>query len=117
MARNHRSRHQAGANDFGRTDLSALAPDVLLGIWSTWMKSGSDMAQQWMSPVRPWWQLPDARAGDLLSAGAKQLTEDFAHDPLLKSIEQLWNANPLHDVIPLDWRASPGRCVQYGCAP
>ena len=58
MARNHRSRHQAGANDFGRTDLSALAPDVLLGIWSTWMKSGSDMAQQWMSPVRPWWQLP-----------------------------------------------------------
>ena len=103
MARNHRSRHQAGANDFGRTDLSAITPDVLLGIWSTWMKSGSDMAQQWMSPVRPWWQLPDVRAGDLLSAGAKQLTEDFAHDPLLKSIEQLWNANPLHDVIPLDW--------------
>ena len=103
MARNHRSRHQAGANDFGRTDLSALAPDVLLGIWSTWMKSGSDMAQQWMSPVRPWWQLPEVRAGDLLSAGAKQLTEDFEHHPLLKSIEQLWNANPLHDVIPLDW--------------
>ena len=67
------------------------------------MKSGSDMAQQWLSPMRPWWQLPDVRAGDLLSAGAKQLTEDFAHDPLLKSIEQLWNANPLHDVIPLDW--------------
>jgi polyhydroxyalkanoate synthase len=103
MARNHRSRHQAGANNGGRRDLSALAPDVLLGIWSTWMKSGSDMAQQWLSPVRPWWQLPDVRAGDLLSAGAKQLTEDFAHDPLLKSIEQLWNANPLHDVIPLDW--------------
>ena len=103
MARNHRNRHQAGANDGGRRDLSALAPDVLLGISSTWMKSGSDMAQQWMSPVRPWWQLPEVRAGDLLSAGAKQLTEDFAHDPLLKSIEQLWNANPLHDVIPLDW--------------
>src|ERR1700746_818185 len=87
MARNHRSRHQAGASDFGRTDLSALAPDVLLGIWSAWM-SGSEMAQQWMSPVRPWWQLPEVRAGDLLSAGAKQLTEDFAHDPLLKSIER-----------------------------
>jgi hypothetical protein len=54
MARNHRTRHQAGANDGGRRDLSALAPDVLLSIWSTWMKSGSDMAQQWMSPVRPW---------------------------------------------------------------
>ena len=53
--------------------------------------------------MRPWWQLPDLRAGDLLSAGAEQLTEDLAHDPLLKSIEQMWNANPLHDVIPLDW--------------
>ena len=103
MARNHRSGHQAGANDGGRGDPPALGPDVLLGIWSTWMKSGSDMSQQWMSSVRPWWQLPDERAGDLLSAGAEQLTEHLAHDPLLKSIEQMWNANPLHDVIPLDW--------------
>jgi polyhydroxyalkanoate synthase len=58
---------------------------------------------QWVSPVPPRWQLPDVRAGDLLSAGATQLTEHLAHDPLLKSIEQVWNANPLRDVIPLDW--------------
>jgi polyhydroxyalkanoate synthase len=38
-----------------------------------------------------------------MKSGAEQLTEHFAHDPLLKSIEQMWNANPLHDVIPLDW--------------
>ena len=94
MARNHRSGHQAGANDGGRGDPPALGPDVLLGIWSTWMKSGSDMSQQWMSAVRPWWQLPD---------DAEQLTERLAHDPLLKWIDQMWNANPLHDVIPLDW--------------
>jgi polyhydroxyalkanoate synthase len=56
-----------------------------------------------VSPVPPRWQLPDVRAGDLLSAGATQLTEHLAHDPLLKSIEQVWNANPLRDVIPLDW--------------
>src|SRR5215470_8111106 len=74
MAQNHRSGHQAGANDGGRSDPAALAPDVLLGIWNTWMKSG-----------------------------AEQLIEHFAHDPLLKSIEQMYNANPLHDVIPLDW--------------
>jgi len=74
MARNRGSGHQAGANDGGRGDQAALGPDVLLGIWSTWMKSG-----------------------------AEQLTEHLAHDPLLKSIEQMWNANPLHEVIPLDW--------------
>jgi hypothetical protein len=49
-------------------------PDALLRIWNDWMKSGSE-----------------------------QLTEHFAHDPLLKSIEQMYNSNPLHDVIPLDW--------------
>jgi polyhydroxyalkanoate synthase len=38
-----------------------------------------------------------------MKSGAEQLTEQFAHDPLLKSIEQMYNANPLHDVIPLDW--------------
>ena len=39
MARNHRSGHQAGANDGGRGDPAALGPDVLLGIWSTWLPS------------------------------------------------------------------------------
>ena len=103
MTRNHRDRHHAGANDGSRSDLPALAIDALPGIWSTWMQFGFDMTQLWTSLVQPWWQLPDLRAGDLPSAGAKQLTEDLAHDPLMKSIEQMWNANPLHDVIPLDW--------------
>ena len=103
MTRNHRNRDHAGANDGGRSDLPALAIDALPGIWSTWMQFGFDITQRWTSLVQPWWQLPDLRAGDLPSAGAKQLTEDLAHDPLLKSIEQMWNANPLHDVIPLDW--------------
>jgi len=80
-----------------------LATDGLPGIWSTWMQFGLDMTQQWISLARPWWQLPDLPAGDLPSTGAKQLTEHLAHDPLLKSIEQMWNANPLHDVIPVDW--------------
>jgi polyhydroxyalkanoate synthase len=102
MTRNHRYRHQAGAGDGERRDLPTPADDVLPDIWSAWMRFGVDMAQQWMSLVQPGWQLP-MRAGDLLSAGTKQLNERFAHDPLLKSIEQVWNANPLHDVIPLDW--------------
>ena len=27
----------------------------------------------------------------------------LASDPLLASIDRMWNANPLHDVIPVDW--------------
>ena len=74
MAQNQKTGHQAGANEGGGSEPPTLDPDVLLGIWNNWMKSGTE-----------------------------QLTEHFAHDPLLKSIEQMYNANPLHDVIPLDW--------------
>jgi polyhydroxyalkanoate synthase len=74
MADSHRTGDQAGAKEGGRSDPSALPPDVLLGVWKSWMDSG-----------------------------AEQLTEHFARDPLLKSIEQMWNTNPLHEVIPLDW--------------
>ena len=74
MADSHRTGDQAGAKEGGRKDPFALPPDVLLGVWNTWMNSG---AEQW--------------------------TEHFARDPLLNSIEQMWNTNPLHEAIPLDW--------------
>jgi hypothetical protein len=32
----------AGANGGCRSDPPALTPDVLLGIWNTWMKSGGE---------------------------------------------------------------------------
>jgi polyhydroxyalkanoate synthase len=31
------------------------------------------------------------------------LEEAFAENPVLASIDKVWNANPLHDVIPIDW--------------
>ena len=46
---------------------------------------------------------PDAAAGKMLSAGTEQLRTMLAGDPLLSSIDRMWNANPLHDVIPVDW--------------
>src|SRR5215472_14868766 len=103
MARNHTRRHHAGANDGENDDLPALAADVLPRIWSSWMQSGFDTAEQWAKLFQPWWQPPHLGAGDLPSHGAKQLTGHHPDDPLLKSIEQVWNANPLHEVIPLDW--------------
>ena len=59
MMRNRRYRHRAGADDGERSDLPALADYVLPDIWSTWMRFGVGMAQQWMSLVQPGWQLPD----------------------------------------------------------
>jgi polyhydroxyalkanoate synthase subunit PhaC len=67
------------------------------------MRFGVDTAQRSIGLVQLWWQLPNLRADDLLSGELRPLTEQLAHDPLLKSIEQMWKANPLHHVIPLDW--------------
>ncbi len=33
----------------------------------------------------------------------RQLSEALARDPVLHAVEQALNANPLHDVVPVDW--------------
>ena len=37
------------------------------------------------------------------TAGLDQLKDMLDRDPLLGSIDRAWNANPLHEVIPVDW--------------
>src|SRR3954447_26825421 len=33
----------------------------------------------------------------------KQFEESLSKDPTLRSIEQMWNAIPLREVVPIDW--------------
>ena len=33
----------------------------------------------------------------------RQFGEALGNDPMLRSIDQMWNANPLRDVVPVDW--------------
>ncbi|MFL5281894.1 MAG: PHA/PHB synthase family protein [Rhodopila sp.] len=39
----------------------------------------------------------------LASGSLDQVSQALNANPWLKSIDQIWNANPLHDIIPLDW--------------
>ena len=39
----------------------------------------------------------------MLAAGSKQLNDILHRDPLLRSIDQMWNANPLREIVPVDW--------------
>jgi polyhydroxyalkanoate synthase subunit PhaC len=86
---------QAGGN--------APGPDVMLGLWASWMDrmaAGQASAGQ----DKPWWQMTtDAPAPDLLAGGVQQLEESLSKDPMLRSIDQMWNANPLREVVPIDW--------------
>ena len=87
---------------------SAPAPDVMLGVWSSWINAASSSAQAWSNNwgdfSTQWWQItPDAAADHLLASGVKQLYDVLAKDPVLRSIDLMWNANPLRDVVPVDW--------------
>ena len=47
--------------------------------------------------------LPGQFGGGLLYDGVRQLGEMLAKDPILHAAEEALNANPLREVVPLDW--------------
>ncbi|WP_018261779.1 PHA/PHB synthase family protein [Methylobacterium sp. WSM2598] len=84
------------APDHARSTSPLHSPDQMLGLWAGWMEQVSAapqavQAQAWAAPF------PSV----LLSEG--ELAQRLAQDPLLRSIDQIWNANPLRDVVPIDW--------------
>src|SRR3954452_17414756 len=86
------------------TAVEATRPDTALGVWMSWMESSFGHAQNWMSTAEPWWKVtPDQMAGSMLEAGSKQLNDILHRDPLLRSIDQMWNANPFREIVPIDW--------------
>ncbi len=95
----------AAAPDAVETSRQLAETDAMLNAWSSWMEAVSCSARQWVNMLgdagaRSWPLTPDA-AG--LGRGIQQMNEVLAKDPVLRSIDQMWNANPLRDVIPLDW--------------
>ena len=66
---------------------------------------------------KPWWQMTtDASTPDVLAGGVRQLEEGLSKDPTLRSIDQMWNANPLREVVPIDWAEIAQACARSGCA-
>src|SRR4051812_7596685 len=87
-----------------QTGGNVAGPDVMLGMWASWMDQMAASAQAAAGQGKPWWQMTtDAPAPDALTGGVKQLEEGLSKDPTLRSIDQMWNANPLREVIPIDW--------------
>jgi polyhydroxyalkanoate synthase subunit PhaC len=79
-------------------------PDVMLSMWTSWMERMSASTQASTDYGRPWWEISSDNPGLVMFAGGgKQLDESLAKDPLLRSIDEMWNANPLREVVPVDW--------------
>src|SRR3954453_5056466 len=80
------------------------APGLILSLWTSWMDQMSNSTQAAAGQGRPWWQMtPAAPAPDVLAGGVKQLEAGLSNDPTLRSIDQMWNANPLRELVPIDW--------------
>jgi polyhydroxyalkanoate synthase subunit PhaC len=79
-------------------------PDVMLRLWASWMDRMSAPAQALADPSTTWWQMTtDNPAASLIAGGVTQFQESLSQDPTLRSIDQMWNANPLREVVPVDW--------------
>jgi polyhydroxyalkanoate synthase subunit PhaC len=79
-------------------------PDVMLGLWASWMDQMSAPAMALADPGTTWWQMTtDNPASNLITGGLDQLQSSLSQDPTLRSLDQMWNANPLREVVPVDW--------------
>ncbi|WP_209379355.1 PHA/PHB synthase family protein [Pararoseomonas baculiformis] len=82
---------------------AASGPEALLGLWTSWVKTMSATSPAWKG-VDMWRPVPpDALADRLLGGAAQGFGDQLARDPVMRSIDQMWNANPLRDVVPVDW--------------
>ncbi|SDE44957.1 PHA/PHB synthase family protein [Belnapia rosea] len=84
---------------------SPPGPDAMLGVWTSWVEAMSkSTGWDWASHAKPWWQMTiDQLGGSALAGGVAQLGGMLTRDPFLRSVDQMWNANPLRDVVPVDW--------------
>ena len=93
MAENN-SRDSAGPEDG-----NVPGPDGLLRMWTSWMNQVYEAPRTAAEAAAAAWD-PSAAS---LQDGPQLLQEALSSNPLLRSVDQMWNANPLRDVIPLDW--------------
>jgi polyhydroxyalkanoate synthase len=79
-------------------------PDVMLRLWASWMDQMSAPAKALADPGTAWWQMTtDNPASNLITGGVDQFQSSLSQDPTLRTIDQMWNANPLREVVPVDW--------------
>jgi polyhydroxyalkanoate synthase len=90
---------EGGANDGGER-VEASAPMAPFDLWTQWLRA--NMGEMTATPGAsiPWLASPGVSTGE----EAEQLPEGaIRQDPLLSTVEKLWDANPLQNVLPINW--------------
>ena len=97
--------HGDSAQD-GTDATAGLSPEAALSVWGSWLKSqlGAWPGQEIAAHILPpWLATPEAVTGDAMTAGLDPFRDFLDKDLVLSSIDRAWNANPMHEVIPVDW--------------
>ncbi|HZC82973.1 MAG TPA: hypothetical protein VE194_00975, partial [Rubrobacter sp.] len=68
--------------------------------WAEWMRANMGPMTATPGASVPWLMMPGIRTGE----EAAELPEGAVRsDPLLSTVEKLWDANPMQNVLPIDW--------------
>src|SRR5215211_1436508 len=87
---------EGGANDRGE----AAVPMAPFDLWTQWLRANMGETTATPGASVPWLTSPGISTGDEVEA----LPEGaIRHDPLLSTLEKLWDANPLQNVLPINW--------------
>jgi polyhydroxyalkanoate synthase len=93
-------------------------PDVMLSLWASWMDQMSASARAPADLGRAWWEITTNNpASNLITGSVDQLQTSLSQDPTLRTVDQMWNANPLREVVPVDWAEIARALRIVGCAP
>ncbi len=86
-------------------DVSSPGSEAMMRVWSSFMEANAKAKASELGGNGVMWQhvMPDEVAVHLMAEGLQQWTQALAQDPLLHSIDSMWNANPFHEVVPVDW--------------
>jgi polyhydroxyalkanoate synthase len=97
--------HPQQAKSGSNADVNPLGLEALQQIWASWIEAlAKTKAAGFAGDSALWPQaMPDDLAGGLMAEGLQKWTQALAQDPVLHSIDGMWNANPLREVVPVDW--------------
>src|ERR687897_211672 len=84
----------------GNRDSDAPNPMAPFDVWSEWMRANMGPMAATPGASVPWLVSPGISTGE----EAAELPEGAVRsDPLLSTVEKLWDANPMQNVLPIDW--------------
>jgi polyhydroxyalkanoate synthase len=79
------------------TETTPMAP---FDLWAQWIRENMGSVTAAPGASVPWLMSPGVSTGDEI----EQLPEgSIRTDPLLSTMEKLWDANPLQNVLPINW--------------